>query len=39
VGRPKSYASRDDEWEEIQNAERAIALEETLAKLQRTTTH
>jgi len=35
--RPKSYASRDDEWEEIQNAERARALEETLTKLQRTT--
>jgi len=36
VERPKSYASRDDEWEEIQNAERARTLEETLTKLQRT---
>jgi len=37
VERPKSYASRDDEWEEIQNAQRARILEETLTKLQRTT--
>lgn len=35
IERPKSYTSRDDEWEEIQNAERARRLEETLAKLER----
>ncbi|KAJ3570107.1 hypothetical protein NP233_g4619 [Leucocoprinus birnbaumii] len=35
IDRPKSYTSRDDEWEEIQNAERARRLEETLAKLER----
>lgn len=33
--RPRSYVSRDDEWEEVQNAERARQLEETLAKLER----
>jgi hypothetical protein len=32
--RPKSYASRDDEWEEIRDAERAVKLEETLATLE-----
>jgi hypothetical protein len=32
--RPKSYASRDDEWEEIRDAERAVKLEETLARLE-----
>ncbi|KAH0585938.1 hypothetical protein J132_00592 [Termitomyces sp. J132] len=33
--RPKSYHSRDEEWEEIQDAARARELEETLARLQR----
>jgi hypothetical protein len=33
--RPLSYLSEDEEWEEIQNAERAQQLEETLARLQR----
>lgn len=32
--RPKSYASRDEEWEEIRDAERAINLEATLATLE-----
>ncbi|KAF9562593.1 hypothetical protein CPC08DRAFT_633926 [Agrocybe pediades] len=32
--RPLSYASRDDQWEEIQNAERARRLEETLSRLE-----
>lgn len=33
--RPMSYHSSDEEWEEIQNAERARKLEETLARLER----
>ena len=32
--RPVSYASRDDQWEEIENAERARRLEETLNRLE-----
>ncbi|KXN88092.1 hypothetical protein AN958_07551 [Leucoagaricus sp. SymC.cos] len=35
MDRPKSYVTKDEEWEEIQNAERARRLEETLAKLER----
>lgn len=35
--RPKSYVSRDEEWEVIQDAERARRLEETLARLERST--
>lgn len=33
--RPLSYVSRDEQWEEIQNAERARRLEETLSRLER----
>ncbi|KAG6887745.1 hypothetical protein C0992_010895 [Termitomyces sp. T32_za158] len=33
--RPKSYHSRDEEWEEIQDAARARRLEETLARMER----
>jgi len=33
--RPLSYASHDEAWEEIQDAERARRLEETLARLER----
>lgn len=33
--RPLSYASRDEQWEEIQDAERARQLEETLSRLER----
>jgi hypothetical protein len=33
--RPISYVSEDERWEEIQNAERAQRLEETLAQLER----
>jgi len=33
--RPLSYASRDDEWEVIQDADRARQLEETLSQLER----
>ncbi|RDB14603.1 hypothetical protein Hypma_016323 [Hypsizygus marmoreus] len=33
--RPISYISRDEQWEEIQDAERARRLEETLARLER----
>jgi hypothetical protein len=33
--RPLSYVSRDEQWEEIQDAERARRLEETLARLER----
>lgn len=33
--RPKSYASHDEEWEEILDAERARRLEETLSTLER----
>jgi hypothetical protein len=33
--RPVSYASRDDDWEVIQDADRARQLEETLARLER----
>ena len=32
--RPLSYASHDQQWQEIQDAERAIKLEETLCKLE-----
>ena len=32
--RPISYVSEDEQWEEIQNAERALRLEETLARLE-----
>lgn len=32
--RPLSYASQDQQWQEIQDAERAIKLEETLGKLE-----
>ncbi|KAG6829514.1 hypothetical protein H0H92_004316 [Tricholoma furcatifolium] len=35
--RPVSYVSRDEEWEEIQDADRARRLEETLAHLERPT--
>ncbi|KAF9444329.1 hypothetical protein P691DRAFT_807518 [Macrolepiota fuliginosa MF-IS2] len=35
LDRPRSYVSRDDEWNEIQNADRAMRLEETLATLER----
>lgn len=34
-GRPVSYVSEDEQWEEIQNAERAQRLEETLSQLER----
>jgi len=37
--RPISYASRDEDWEEIQNAERARQLEETLARLEISASH
>ncbi|KAG6860361.1 hypothetical protein C0995_012255 [Termitomyces sp. Mi166 len=33
--RPKSYHSRDEEWEEIQDAARTRRLEETLARMER----
>jgi len=33
-GRPMSYVSSDEEWEEIQDAERARRLEETLDRLE-----
>lgn len=33
--RPRSYVSRDEEWEAIQDADRARRLEETLARLER----
>lgn len=33
--RPLSYQSNDEEWQEIQDAERARKLEETLARLER----
>ncbi|KAF9029898.1 hypothetical protein BDZ89DRAFT_1132694 [Hymenopellis radicata] len=36
-GRPLSYASNDEEWEVIQDADRARKLEETLSKLERPT--
>jgi len=32
--RPISYVSEDEQWEEVQNAERALRLEETLARLE-----
>lgn len=32
--RPLSYATQDEQWQEIQDAERAIKLEETLGKLE-----
>ncbi|KAF8073932.1 hypothetical protein FPV67DRAFT_775395 [Lyophyllum atratum] len=35
--RPLSYVSRDEQWEEIQDAERARQLEDTLARLERPT--
>lgn len=34
IGRPLSYSSRDDQWEEIQDADRARRLEETLDRLE-----
>ncbi|KIM43283.1 hypothetical protein M413DRAFT_444098 [Hebeloma cylindrosporum] len=34
TGRPLSYVSRDDQWEEIQDADRARRLEETLNRLE-----
>ncbi|KAJ7030361.1 hypothetical protein C8F04DRAFT_1263883 [Mycena alexandri] len=36
-GRPISYISVDEDWEEVQNAERARRLEETLSTLERPT--
>jgi hypothetical protein len=33
--RPISYLSVDEEWEVVQNAERARQLEETLSRLER----
>ncbi|KAJ7773441.1 hypothetical protein B0H16DRAFT_1512360 [Mycena metata] len=36
-GRPISYISVDEDWEEVQNAERARRLEETLLTLERPT--
>jgi len=35
TGRPLSYVSRDDQWDEIQDADRARRLEETLDRLER----
>ena len=32
--RPISYLSEDEQWEEIQNAERALRLEQALAQLE-----
>jgi len=37
--RPKSYQSRDIEWEVIRDADRAMRLEETLAILERSASH
>jgi hypothetical protein len=34
-GRPLSYVSKDEQWEEIQDADRARRLEEALARLER----
>jgi len=34
-GRPASYVSKDEQWEEIQDADRARRLEEALARLER----
>ncbi|CAA7262974.1 unnamed protein product [Cyclocybe aegerita] len=34
TSRPLSYVSRDEQWEEIQNADRALRLEETLSRLE-----
>jgi len=34
-GRPLSYVSRDEEWEEFRDAERARVLEHTLSQLER----
>lgn len=39
TGRPLSYVSRDDQWEEIQDAERARRLEDTLGRLERVQPH
>ncbi len=36
-GRPLSYVSNDEEWEVIQDADRARKLEETLSRLERST--
>ncbi|KAJ7761897.1 hypothetical protein DFH07DRAFT_814464 [Mycena maculata] len=36
-GRPLSYVTVDEDWEEVQNAERARRLEETLTRLERPT--
>jgi len=33
--RPVSYASHDDQWQEVQDAERALHLQETLSRLER----
>ncbi|KAF8895615.1 hypothetical protein BD779DRAFT_1609119 [Infundibulicybe gibba] len=35
ASRPLSYVSRDDRWEEVQDAERARRLEDTLSQLER----
>jgi len=35
TSRPLSYVSRDDRWEEVQDAERARRLEDTLSQLER----
>ncbi|KAK0202039.1 hypothetical protein DFS33DRAFT_1386327 [Desarmillaria ectypa] len=37
--RPLSYVSRDEQWEAVQDAERARKLEETLARLERPTSY
>jgi len=34
TGRPLSYVSRDEQWDEVQNAERARQLQETLNRLE-----
>ena len=39
AGRPLSYVSRDDQWDEIQDADRARRLEETLDRLERAQPH
>lgn len=36
ISRPVSYRSRDEQWEAVEDAERARRLEETLATLERT---
>ena len=37
--RPLSYTSHDQQWQEIQDAERAVKLEETLSKLEEGSAH